>query len=101
MALVMTVAPAAEPIALAEAKAHLRIDSDDEGALVEALIGAARMHVERALGLALVTQTRRPSARRFSCSSPIGSSGASRSCSAPRRRRFRRLSQACCFPIAG
>ena len=57
MALVITATPGAEPIALAEAKAHLRIDADDEDALVEALIAAARMHVERALGLALVTQT--------------------------------------------
>ena len=40
-------------------------------------------------------------ARRFSCSSPIGSSGASRSSSAPHRRRCRRRSPVCCCPIAG
>lgn len=57
MALVMTAAPAAEPIGLAEAKAHLRIDTSDEDALVSSLIVAARMLVERTLGLALIMQS--------------------------------------------
>jgi uncharacterized phiE125 gp8 family phage protein len=57
MAIVLTAPPAAEPISLAEAKAHLRIDADDENPMLTALIIAARMFVERTLGLALITQS--------------------------------------------
>ena len=56
MTLVMTAAPAAEPISLADAKAHLRIDADDEDTLIAALIVAGRTLIERNLGLALITQ---------------------------------------------
>jgi uncharacterized phiE125 gp8 family phage protein len=57
MSLVMTSAPALEPVSLAEAKAHLRIDASAEDALVQSLIVTSRLHIEAALGLALITQS--------------------------------------------
>lgn len=38
--------PATEPVSLAEAKAHLRVDGSDEDAVIEAMIGAARDYCE-------------------------------------------------------
>lgn len=49
--------PKTEPIALPEAKLHLRIDHDDEDGLVERLIAAARRHCEQVSRRAFVTQT--------------------------------------------
>lgn len=57
MALVLTGGPALEPVTVAEAKAHLRIDGTAEDTLVASLILTSRLHVETALGLALVTQS--------------------------------------------
>jgi len=49
--------PPAEPVTLAEAKAHLRLDASDEDALVTALIRTAREHLERETGLSLIARS--------------------------------------------
>jgi len=57
MSLVLTSAPAAEPLSVAEAKSHLRIDGAAEDALIASLILTSRLHIEAALGIALITQS--------------------------------------------
>lgn len=57
MALVLTSGPAVEPVTLDDAKAHLRIDGAAEDVLLSSLILTSRLHVEAALGLALIHQT--------------------------------------------
>jgi uncharacterized phiE125 gp8 family phage protein len=57
MSLILITPPAAEPVTLAEAKAHLKLDTDDDDALVTSLIAAARARTEWHTGRALVTQS--------------------------------------------
>jgi uncharacterized phiE125 gp8 family phage protein len=49
--------PTVEPVTLTEAKAHARIDSNEDDALVTSLITAARQWAERYTNRAFITQT--------------------------------------------
>ncbi len=53
------VAPAAEPVSLAEAKDYLRIAYDGENGLVTALIAGARSRIEELAGVAMMSRTLR------------------------------------------
>ncbi len=57
MGLSLVTAPATEPLSLPEAKAHVRVDSDDENDLIRTLIITAREFVESFTHRALITQT--------------------------------------------
>jgi uncharacterized phiE125 gp8 family phage protein len=57
MANILLSGPTVEPITLAEAKAHLRVDASGEDSLIQSLIMASRLHIEAALDLALITQS--------------------------------------------
>lgn len=56
MPLISTSPPAVEPLSLAEAKLHLRVDDAAEDTTIGSLIVAARRHVEQVTGLALIQQ---------------------------------------------
>jgi uncharacterized phiE125 gp8 family phage protein len=56
MATFLTRPPAVEPVTLAEAKAHLRIDGAEEDGLLGRLIAAARGHVEGRTRRVLIEQ---------------------------------------------
>lgn len=57
MTLLLLAAPAAEPLSLADAKHFLRVEHDDDDALIGALIVGARGHVEARTRRLLITQT--------------------------------------------
>lgn len=54
-----------EPVTLAEAKTHLRVDTTADDSLIEGLIAAARQWVEHYTRRALITQTWAASLHRF------------------------------------
>ena len=55
MGLRVTTPPADEPVSLADARAHLRVDGTDEDALIGGLIVAAREYAEGFTGRRFVT----------------------------------------------
>ncbi len=63
MALRQLTAPATEPVTRDEAKAFLRLEHDAEDAFINSLIKTSRLHIEAALGLALIMQTWRVTSR--------------------------------------
>ena len=56
MTLTLTEGPAAEPVSLAEARAHLKLDATEEDALLTALVTAARTTLEAETRRAFMTQ---------------------------------------------
>lgn len=54
---VQTVTPASEPITYDQACQHLRVDSSDDQAYIEALIPVARQHVEDLTGRCFISST--------------------------------------------
>ena len=56
MASTMTTPPAIEPVSLATAKAHLKVDHSHEDQLIANLITAARQHVEYETGMVMIDQ---------------------------------------------
>jgi uncharacterized phiE125 gp8 family phage protein len=56
MSLLLNTPPAAEPLTLAEAKAHLRVNHTDDDAFISTLMTSARHQIESRTGLCLINQ---------------------------------------------
>lgn len=71
-----TIAPTVEPVTLDQAKSHLRVESDDDDALIATYIQAAREYVEQQTNRAVLQQTWRLSLdcfpQRLRCPVPPG-----------------------------
>lgn len=67
MALKLYTPPAAEPVALANVKSHLRVDHGLDDTLIEGLITVARQEAEKITRRALITQTWELVLDRFPC----------------------------------
>jgi len=57
MGLQLITPPTVEPISLDEAKAHLRVDTDDDDLLISMMLTAARQYCETLTRRSLITQT--------------------------------------------
>jgi uncharacterized phiE125 gp8 family phage protein len=57
MAKALIAPPTALPLSVADAKAHLRVETPDEDGYIEGLLKAAIAHVEAGTGVALISQT--------------------------------------------
>ena len=63
----LVTAPVVEPLTVAEAKNHLRVEHNSEDDGIEALIASARSYAERVTGRQLITATWRIKLNRFPC----------------------------------
>lgn len=72
MSSILLTAPAAEPLALDEARLFLRVEHTDDDALIGALIAGARLHIEAQTKRALITQTWRLALDEWPASGRIG-----------------------------
>ncbi len=63
----LVTAPTIEPVSLAEAKAHMRVDFSDDDDLITALVVAARQQAENHTNRVLLTQTWDWTLDRFPC----------------------------------